>query len=343
MIKYEKGISVIIPVYNAEKYIAQTLESILVSDCSNVEIIIVDDGSSDHSIAIAEKILEQAGIFYKIIGSSNKGVSHARNLGIGSATKSYIMFLDADDCLVRGFLDTAISLIAITDISAIMGSFIRISSPNMESYWKRYICNLQGQNLNSADIAHSIILQENQIHVCGGIYYHPLINRNNIRFDEKTCYGEDQEFLYHFLFASTSVHFIKAPILLYRQSNSSAITKSTSKQLDYIDVVERIYSLAVRMKCDSKTRNLIKTCLIPRAVNYVCLNQLKKPELAYKCIKKIGAITIRRKILRVYRSRLSQMDKLLSYGLAFFPILSSVLVVLFFQIKRLLILPVKRL
>jgi glycosyltransferase involved in cell wall biosynthesis len=89
-------VSIIIPVYNAGKYLAQTINSALHQTWSNKEIIIIDDGSTDQSLAIAKQY-ECIGV--KVFTQQNKGASAARNKGLQEATGSYVQYLDADDLI----------------------------------------------------------------------------------------------------------------------------------------------------------------------------------------------------------------------------------------------------
>jgi len=89
-------VSIIIPVYNSEKYLTETLNSALSQTWANKEIIIVDDGSTDNSLALAKKY-ESDNV--KVFSQQNKGASAARNLGLKHANGTYIQFLDADDLL----------------------------------------------------------------------------------------------------------------------------------------------------------------------------------------------------------------------------------------------------
>lgn len=93
-----KMLTWIIPVFNGEKYLAQAIESILCQPCKEFEIIVVDDGSTDSSLAIAESYTSQN---VRVIHKGNGGVSSARNLGIKSCQTPYIGFLDADDVMCK--------------------------------------------------------------------------------------------------------------------------------------------------------------------------------------------------------------------------------------------------
>src|ERR1700744_1176722 len=89
-------VSIIIPLYNAGNYISETLQSALDQTWPNKEIIIVDDGSTDNSLAIAKSFESE---FVKVLSQENKGASAARNKGLSIAKGEYIQFLDADDLL----------------------------------------------------------------------------------------------------------------------------------------------------------------------------------------------------------------------------------------------------
>jgi glycosyltransferase involved in cell wall biosynthesis len=92
-------ISVIVPVYNGEKYVAQCIENLLYQTYKNLEIIVVDDGSTDHSAEIAEKYP------VKMIRQENRGLSASRNVGIHTASGEFIHFMDVDDLVNLEFYE----------------------------------------------------------------------------------------------------------------------------------------------------------------------------------------------------------------------------------------------
>lgn len=106
-------ISVIIPLYNAEKYISECVISVLNQTWSNIEVIIIDDGSTDNSLAIAKEFEAEN---VKVLSQQNKGASAARNKGLREAKGDYIQFLDADDLLSKNKIeDQMLSLNGSTD------------------------------------------------------------------------------------------------------------------------------------------------------------------------------------------------------------------------------------
>ena len=95
----DKLISIIVPCFNSEKTIATCLMSIEKQSYSNIEIIVIDDGSTDATVSIVEKLAKNDNRI-KVYSKSNEGVSIARNYGIEKATGEYIGFVDADDMII---------------------------------------------------------------------------------------------------------------------------------------------------------------------------------------------------------------------------------------------------
>ena len=110
------SISVIIPVYNAAKYLSRCINSIFEQNYDDTEIICVNDGSTDESL----KILEEYGDKIKIINQENKGAAAARNAGIKIASKDYITFIDADDYIDNGLFQHFADSIGENDIDRFM-------------------------------------------------------------------------------------------------------------------------------------------------------------------------------------------------------------------------------
>ncbi|MDB6118650.1 MAG: putative glycosyl transferase [Verrucomicrobiaceae bacterium] len=116
-------VSIIIPAYNAERWLPETLESVAAQEIADLEVIIVNDGSTDGTAAYVEKQWPQ----HRLISTANKGVSHARNLGTSLATGEFVQYLDADDLLAPGKLARQISiLIAEPEIDVVYSNWQRL-------------------------------------------------------------------------------------------------------------------------------------------------------------------------------------------------------------------------
>ena len=99
-------VSVIIPVYNVEKYISEAIESVLNQSLIDIEVILIDDGSTDNSLLICEQFLQKESRI-KLLKQKNSGVSNARNNGLNLAIGKYVFFMDSDDKIDSGFLKTS--------------------------------------------------------------------------------------------------------------------------------------------------------------------------------------------------------------------------------------------
>ena len=93
-----KRVSVIIPMYNAESYIRQCIHSVISQTWDNLEILVIDDGSTDRSLEICEELGRIDGRI-RILTQKNRGVSAARNRGMEAAVGEYVFFLDSDDAI----------------------------------------------------------------------------------------------------------------------------------------------------------------------------------------------------------------------------------------------------
>ena len=97
--------SVIVPLYNKGPYLSKALASVIAQTFRDFELIVVDDGSTDHSFQVAQSVLQDADVKHQLIRQANAGVSTARNNGVKAASGDYICFLDADDWWAPSFLE----------------------------------------------------------------------------------------------------------------------------------------------------------------------------------------------------------------------------------------------
>lgn len=132
-------ITVIIPVYNSEKYIEKCLTSVTNQIYKNLEIIVVDDGSSDNSIDIIKNYAKKDNRI-KIFSQENQGLSAARNVGLDLATGEYIVFLDSDDWLELDALSVAYEILTENNAEVVIWSYVReYNSKSIENkFWGEY-------------------------------------------------------------------------------------------------------------------------------------------------------------------------------------------------------------
>lgn len=119
-------ISVIIPAYNREDFISKCIESVLNQSTKSMEIIIIDDGSTDRTLETCNGLAEEYPCI-RVIHQANQGLASARNTGLDVATGEYITFLDSDDCISPGAFTSMLKAIRDNDVDAVIGEFDIVS------------------------------------------------------------------------------------------------------------------------------------------------------------------------------------------------------------------------
>src|SRR5690348_5760608 len=115
-------VSVIIPFFNSESFLRETIESVLKQDYTNWELLLMDDGSTDESVQIARSFAEMHPdkiFYYEHLGHQNKGLSATRNAGIRQARGELVTFIDSDDVWLPGFLTTQVALMQKHDVAMV--------------------------------------------------------------------------------------------------------------------------------------------------------------------------------------------------------------------------------
>ncbi len=130
----EPLVSIVTAAYNSEKTIGATIQSVIRQNYGSWEMIIVDDGSTDHSVELIENTIKTEGRVRLIKNSENKGTARSRNRGLKEAGGKYITFIDSDDIWLEHFLSSTISLMEKEHYSFVFSSYQRISEDGKKSY-----------------------------------------------------------------------------------------------------------------------------------------------------------------------------------------------------------------
>ena len=181
----KKVVSVIVPVYNVEKFIFKTVNSILNQDYKNIEIILVDDGSPDNSARIIDELAKKDNRIV-CVHKENGGVSSARNAGLKIATGEYVTFIDGDDWVEPNYVSYLLNLVEKNKCEIGMNKN-NYSDDNMNSSDREYV-------VSDEKAIEWIYLGNIFVAVWNKIYSMPFLKKNNILFDEKIWYGEGMLF-----------------------------------------------------------------------------------------------------------------------------------------------------
>lgn len=212
-------ISIIIPVYNAEKYVKKTIESVTMQSYRNLEIILINDGSKDDSHAICRDYAFRD-MRIKLIDIENSGPGFARNIGLREASGEYICFVDADDKLEKNALETLLSIREIYDFDIVCGNHFKVHSTIKES---RDFCET-GEISREKNVRrfNSFKTSDSFGYVWAKLYKRKFLTMNNICFsEEREVFLEDLLFNLK-CFAFTPMYYlINTPIYHYNVSSGS--------------------------------------------------------------------------------------------------------------------------
>lgn len=194
--------SIIIPIYNSEKYLHRLLDSVINQTYKDIEIILVNDGSTDNSLNICEEFRSRDNRI-KICNKTNGGVSSARNEGIEIATGEYITFIDADDYIDKNYIEMLVN--------------------NIEGGYLIKIFNNKklDQKIEKYEFIKQILANEVTGGCWGYLFNKKILDFNNIRFDLNTSYMEDTIFVMEYLMQVESVKLIRENLYHYEAKKGS--------------------------------------------------------------------------------------------------------------------------
>ena len=238
-------ISVIIPVYNSEKTIQETLKSVLNQTFSDFEIIVINDGSQDSTLDIISSLQDSR---IKIFSYPNAGISASRNRGISHASGEFIAFLDHDDLWTPDKLESQLRALQENPQAAVAYSWVDLideSSQFIRSYSRLSITgNVQAELLvsNFLKTASNPLIRKEALIQVGG-------------FEQSICGPEDWDL---FLRMAAHYHFVAVPRsqVLYRMITGSASTNVFRQEAESLKVIDRAFTQAPESLQHLKKRTL---------------------------------------------------------------------------------------
>lgn len=223
-------VSIVIPVYQAGKYFHDCLQSIQKQSYKNIEIILIDDGSTDGSSEICDEIAKEN---YNIVvfHQKNSGVSTARNKGIELASGKYIIFIDSDDYIEPDIISVVVQSFEHLNIDLSVFGFQMISEENNRKFKPNipFACDqlLSKRELNSHLMN---LFLGNVLHAIGTkVYKKSIIDKNNIRFQDRWEYYEDIYFCLSYITKCEKVLFMNKVGYYYRIGNPDSLSNKETK------------------------------------------------------------------------------------------------------------------
>lgn len=240
-------VSIIIPIYNTQDYVVDCVASALNQTYQNIEIILVNDGSTDLSMEIINRTFNDSRIV--ILNQINQGLSAARNTGIKHATGEYLFFLDSDDAIVDEAIEILVNNISGERESIIVGNHVFASSIE-DINFANYAVEYRGKIIPKQDYYQKMFLgiqkeKSNFCSVWGKLYPKKIILQHLF----PTGRLHEDEFVNYLYIADCSkVIFVDSPLYFYRDTPNSITKKVTIKRL--IDIFDAYYEKFLFFKKD---------------------------------------------------------------------------------------------
>lgn len=256
-------VSVIVPIYNCAQYLLDCLNSILKQTHENIEVILIDDGSTDESPKICDEFCKEHKKFF-VHHNKNNGVSYSRNFGIEMAHGEYICFVDADDFIEETYIEKMLSKISEADlvfcrfdIMLPNNVFRKYNETNLVKSveniheFKLFFINNRYETIDGTIFTDCIFGS-----CCRSLFKREIINKHNIRFCENVKLGEDKIFLMEYILNCTKCDVIDDYLYHYRNHADSAVKKYATNYVSNF-YESRINTLLMEVKFLSKIDNKI--------------------------------------------------------------------------------------
>lgn len=251
-------LSIIVPVYNAEKYLHRCVDSLLAQDLNpeEYEIILVDDGSTDDSPKICDEYSEKYSQI-KTIHKANGGVSSARNVALDVTKGEYICFVDSDDWIKKA---SFVSIISICERENLDICFYKMDvEDNRGNFETQY-----NHRFRYGDVVcgKDVILGGFPIgSACVAFLSNKLVNSVKLRFDTSLNFSEDVYYITQSLLLAARVSFVEMSPYVYAYNASSATNspeKRLNKSLDCVEFARRVRDLSMSDGMERELRNYLQ-------------------------------------------------------------------------------------
>ena len=221
-------VSVIIPTYNNDKYLGKCIDSVLKQTYKNIEIIIINDGSTDKTDFVVEKYKDERIKYYK---NKNQGIGKSRNYGIKQSSGEYLMFVDSDDYINENAVEEMIKKITSDNLDMLICDFYKVENEIEEVKLIDFdYCSISDK---------PELLLEINLSPWNKIYKKDLIIRNKIFFNEKLKY-EDVEFVIDCLIKAKKIGKLNKILYYYVIHKKSETTIRDEKCFDIIKVINGV-------------------------------------------------------------------------------------------------------
>ena len=222
-------VSIVVPAYNAELHLSECLDSILKQTYSNLQIIVIDDGSTDSTAIICDEYKKKDNRV-TIIHQKNKGVSASRNIGIDIAEGEFLQFVDADDLLVPEAVEHTVRHLTKSSADALYFNFAAFSGNKLikrsKIAYKDFPVVEKSDRKETFKFINSGFISN---YIWAFLFRTVFLKKNHIFFDSSLSFGEDVLFVNEVALAASYISYLNEPIYLYRKEQGTVTQRHTVK------------------------------------------------------------------------------------------------------------------
>ncbi len=295
-------VSIIVPIYNAERFLDRCINSIVLQTYQNIELLLIDDGSTDSSAKICMSWANKDKRI-KYYYQNNAGVSAARNLGLETYTGEYLMFVDADDYVDVNCVQKLVSEMD-EDIEVVISNAQNINADG--TVRKSFSKCKQNTILTGSESVAEFLKHELFFETCWGRLYRRS-SVGEIRFDKTMRIAEDGKFLWTVLNNVSKVKVIPDCVYSYCINDGSVVHSGFNEK--YFDEIKFSEELVDIYKGSGELETLAYTKLFSFILRLLCMNGVKRATYKSLCLKE-------KQVYPKIKSKISTKDKIRYYLLS---------------------------
>lgn len=286
-------ISIIVPVYNVENYLTKCLDSLVNQSYQNIEILVVDDGSKDHSGKIIKEYAEKYPVKIKAFTKENGGLSDARNFGLDRATGDFIGFVDSDDYVTKTMFEEMILLAEKHQAEMVICNIQKVDENGQVTQKLTQIPNMS-EKIKLED--HFSVFSDISYFACNKLFKKELFNHKRFK---KGAHFEDIQLIPQLLLECETIAQTQNFHYQYLERTDSITKTHTEKGLDILKAVEDVESVFEESRYIHKRKELKHFQIFEGVYSFLAYLAFVKDEQAFYSMSDKLSVFIRERQIKI--------------------------------------------